>query len=111
MLYDELPVLQLLGTKHCISADTPYTIDKDAQLVCKYLRAYTEGSPKMINRKYNENEPKKLVKFSTDPDLPKETCHRILQEHVPRHMASSKITQQLFIRYKLNFAFCIRSYL
>lgn len=71
-------------------------MDSDVQLVCKYLRAYKMGTPKRIDRQYRECG--QLVKFSTDSDLSDEECHEMLQHHMPRHISSTKITQQLFIR-------------
>lgn len=97
LFYREVPALQLLGSPQYIQPDIPYTVDSDVQLVCKYLQAYKLGSPKKIDRLYLEG--RQLVKFSTDFDLSDEECHSLLQEYMPKHIASTKITQQLFIRY------------
>ena len=94
--YREVPALQLLGSPQYIHPDIPYAVDADVQLVCKYLQAYKMGVPKRIDRLYKEGC--QLVKFSTDPDLSEDDCHRLLQEYMPKHIASTKITQQLFIR-------------
>ena len=49
---DDIPTLGLLGTPHLIPSDTPFIIDDDAQLVCKYLKAYKE---KRIDRLYKQS--------------------------------------------------------
>ena len=55
---EEVPVLGMLGAPHAIDPDTPYTVDDDVQLVCKYLKAYwvfrDRGGRKGINRLYKE---------------------------------------------------------
>ena len=55
---EEVPALGMLGVPHLISPTTPYTVDDDVQLVCKYLRAYWEfkeqGGSKGINKLYRE---------------------------------------------------------
>ena len=91
----ELPTLQLLGSPHYILLDVPFTVDSDVQLVCKYLRAYERGK-RDIDTLYNEGG--QLVQFSTDADLFINECHKLLQKFMPKHVMSSKITQQLFIR-------------
>ena len=95
LFYQEVPVLHLLGSPHYIHPDIPLAIDQDVQLVCKYLRAYKQGS-RGIDREYREGS--RLVKFSTDSDLSEDECHVLLHEYMPKHIRSSKITQQLFIR-------------
>lgn len=91
--------MQLLGTPHYVHPEIPFTVDNDVQLVCKYLRAYKAslvGNPRGINREYKEGGL--LVKFSLEPNLSDEDCHRLLQEYMPKHITPTKITQQLFIR-------------
>ena len=48
---EEIPALGLLGTPKYIDPDCHYTIDKDVQLVCKYLRANDSG---VIDTLYND---------------------------------------------------------
>lgn len=103
MFYLEVPVLQLLGTPYEIDPDIPFSVDSDVQFVCKYLQAYKNvGSPRGIDRKYDE-EKEELVKFSTDPDLEDDDCHKLLHEYMPNHITRSKIMQQLFIRCTTGF--------
>ena len=52
----EVPTLGLLGTPHYIHPDTPYTVDKEVQLVCKYLKALKIGGKKGIDRLYREGK-------------------------------------------------------
>ena len=56
---DEVPALGMLGVPHAIDHNTPYTVDEDVQLVCKYLKAYwvylDKGGQKGINKLYREN--------------------------------------------------------
>ena len=42
--------------------------------------------------------PGSLVKFSTDPDVADDECHRLLNEFMPEHIKARKITQHLFIK-------------
>lgn len=53
--FEEVPALGLLGTPHPIYAETPYVVDADVQLVCKYLKAYRVGGTKGIDRLYRES--------------------------------------------------------
>ena len=55
---EEVPVLGLLGTAHYINPDTPYSVDEEVQLVCKYLKALRVGGLKGIDRLYLEGEGK-----------------------------------------------------
>ena len=48
---EEVPTLGLLGTPHYIRPETRYSVDEDVQLVCKYLRALSNGK---IDRLYRE---------------------------------------------------------
>lgn len=48
--FGDIPTLGLLGSPHLVSNDAPYIIDKEVQLVCKYLKAYKE---KRIDELYN----------------------------------------------------------
>ena len=50
----EVPALGLLGTPYHIHPDTPYTVDKEVQLVCKYLKALQVGGTRGIDRLYQE---------------------------------------------------------
>ena len=64
---EEVPALGLLGVPHVIHQNTPYTLDDDVQLVCKYLQAYQlyleKGGQKGINRLYRETSKYKNVSF------------------------------------------------
>lgn len=55
---DDVPALGILGVPHAIDHNTPYTVDEDVQLVCKYLKAYwtfVERGQRGINKLYREN--------------------------------------------------------
>ena len=52
----EVPVLGLIGTQHMIPRDKPYSVDKDVQLVCKYLKALSIGGTKGIDKLFRESE-------------------------------------------------------
>ena len=52
----EVPALGLLGTPYYIDPDTPYTVDEEVQLVCKYLKALQVGGRKGIDKLYQEGE-------------------------------------------------------
>ena len=54
--FEDVPALGLLGTPHCIYPQTPFVVDADVQLVCKYLKAYRIGGTKGIDRLYRESE-------------------------------------------------------
>ena len=41
--YDDIPVLALIGTKYRVGPEVNYVVDKDVQLVCKYLNALRSG--------------------------------------------------------------------
>ena len=94
LFYSEVPILKLFGTPHLVEPDVPYDVDSDVQLVCKYLRAYKTNN---INRLHHDRNPP--VKFSLDNDLSAEECHSFLKAYMPDHIACSKITQHLFIRW------------
>ena len=118
----EVPALALLGTPYYIDPNTPYTVDKEVQLVCKYLKALQVGGTKGIDRLYQEGEkiemcvctcmwfnPSKCtcavgahanmaVKFSSEPDLKQKECQQLLKQYMPDHVQNTKITQKLFIK-------------
>ena len=54
----EVPTLSLLGTFHTVRAEKPYTVDKDVQLVCKYLQAYDDNKDgvRRIDRLYRDRD-------------------------------------------------------
>ena len=54
----EVPALGLLGTPHYIDPDTPYTVDEEVQLVCKYLKALQVGE---IDRLYHDQECEEIA--------------------------------------------------
>lgn len=91
-----LPVLELLASAHYIDPDIPYVVDSDVQLVCKYLLAYDNKGDKKkgINRLYKEGGQE--IKFSKDPDLTDEKCHKLLQKYMPP--TNCKVKQKLFIK-------------
>ena len=93
--HDGLPILKLLASTHSIDPDTPYAVDNDVQLVCKYLMQYDiRGVNKGINRLYKEGG--REIKFSKDLDLTHEKCHELLQKYMPP--TNCKVKQQLFIK-------------
>lgn len=54
---EDIPALGMLGARYIINPSTPYTVDEDAQLVCKYLRAYWEhvqNTSRGINKLFKE---------------------------------------------------------
>ncbi len=52
--FEDVPALGLIGTPHEVFPQTPYVVDEDAQLVCKYLKAFKVGGSKGIDRLYKE---------------------------------------------------------
>lgn len=52
--FEDIPALGLLGTPHMVYSETPYVVDNDVQLVCKYLKAYRVGGTKGIDKLYKE---------------------------------------------------------
>ena len=56
LFINDIPVLGLIGSKHLIEKDEPYSIDGDAQLVCKYLKAYKIGGRRGIDKLYRERK-------------------------------------------------------
>ena len=59
--YEEIPALGLLGTPHPIYASTPYVVDKDVQLVCKYLKEY---KAKGIDKLYRDGKSSSHVMYA-----------------------------------------------
>lgn len=55
---EEVPALGMLGVPYAIDHNTPYTVDDDVQLVCKYLKAYwvhlEKNGQKGINKLFKE---------------------------------------------------------
>ena len=48
------------------------------------------------------NVVKEPVKFGDAPDLTKTECYGVLRRHMPPHVTTSKVLQQLFIKYERN---------
>ena len=59
----EMPALGLLGTPYYIRPDTPYTVDEEVQLVCKYLKALQVGGEEGIDKLYEEGECPSLCMY------------------------------------------------
>ena len=100
---EEIPIFSIMGTPHLISGDLPYHIDKDVQLICKYLHAYSVYIDKKgvgINRLFDERKRSK-VSFSTEADLDDYRCHQLLDRYMQSHVKIRKVIQRLFIRYML----------
>ncbi len=97
LFFQDVPSLRFIGSKKYIPPETPFEVDADVQLVCKYLQAYKLKSDinKGIDKLYKETE---VVQFSTDKNLKERQCQDLLQEYTPIVMAATKITQQLFLR-------------
>eukprot|EP00731_Ephydatia_muelleri_P026772 Em0018g872a len=98
----DIPTLGLLGTSHHVCE--PFIMDEEVQLVCKYLKAYKE---KEIDRLYKDGQP---VKFSLGPVIAEKECHKLLDEFMPSHIRTRKITQHLFIKY-MNTRCCFLDHL
>ena len=100
---EEIPIFSIMGAPHHISGDLPYHIDKDVQLICKYLHAYSDYIDKKgvgINRLFDERKRSK-VSFSAETDLEDVKCHQLLDRYMQSHVKIRKILQKLFIRYML----------
>ena len=65
---EDYPALGMLGTPHQILPDTPYVVDDEVQLVCKYLKAYSSGGSKGIDRLYKEGTDSLLVSVLSHTD-------------------------------------------
>ena len=52
--FEDIPTLGLLGTPHVVYPGSPYVVDSDVQLVCKYLKAYRVSGTKGIDKLYKE---------------------------------------------------------
>ena len=100
---EEIPIFSVMGTPHLISGDLPYHINKDVQLICKYLHAYSVFIDKKgtgIYRLFQEKRKSKIY-FSKEADLDDDRCHQLLHRYMQPHVKSRKILQRLFIRYML----------
>jgi hypothetical protein len=97
---EDFPALGMLGDPYLIQHNTPYTVDDDVQLVCKYLNAYwlfAEKKGTGINRLHREG--KNPVKFSADPSLSHKECHKLLEKSWTDFVEVPKVMQKLFIKY------------
>ncbi len=54
--YEDIPSLGLLGSKYFVESATPFVVDPDVQLVCKYLKAFKTGGSRGIDRLYRDCE-------------------------------------------------------
>ena len=105
----EIPIFKTIGKHEEIGYDVPYEIDKDVQLICKYLKAYYDfeatkdkdkGRNRGINRLYDEKK-RIPVRFSTEKDLNEQECSFLLGNYMKEHVQTRKILQKLFVRYML----------
>ena len=65
---EDFPALGMLGTPYQILPDIPYVVNEEVQLVCKYLKAYSSGGSKGIDRLYKEGADSLLVSVSSYSD-------------------------------------------
>lgn len=105
-LFQEVPVLKILGVSVHISQDIPYDMDDDVQIVCKYLIALKLNLISTIIEEDSDDSDDgsaisddKKIQFSNLDDLSSEVCNGLLKEYMPPHVQASKITQKLFIKY------------
>ncbi len=98
LFFRDVPSLRFISTKKYIPPSTPFKVDPDVQLVCKYLQAYKLKSDKAkgIDKLFKEKTD--LIQFSADNDLKEKQCQDLLKEYMPEVMAATKTTQQLFVR-------------
>lgn len=54
--YEDIPSLGLLGSKYFVEPSTPFVVDPDVQLVCKYLKAFKTGGSRGIDRLYKDGK-------------------------------------------------------
>ena len=99
---EDVPALGLLGVSHVIHPNTPYAVDEDVQLVCKYLQAYELHSQKGglhgINRLYRENSKSTFLLYF------KSTYVHVRTVYVPQNIKNcKKIVHRLLIRRALHF--------
>jgi hypothetical protein len=99
LFLNDIPTLKLLGSPFFVESAIPYDVDNDVQLVCKYLQAYEKNKIDTLYVEKRGRRSDRPVKFGIDPDLPERRCHDLLQNNMPKHITSSKIIQQLFVRY------------
>ena len=101
-----VPILRFIGKKKLIEANKPYLIDKEVQLVCKYLRAMEEyrnrkpgRNPQIgINALYLEGSGSP-IKFGNKSTVPNAECYTLLNKYMVDDVQSKKILQKLFIKY------------
>ena len=100
-----VPILKFIGKTKLIEANNPYQIDKEVQLVCKYLRANEEYRNRKgrnfqvgINALYQEASGSP-VKFGNKPAVPEAECYTLLNKYMVADVQSKKILQKLFIKY------------
>lgn len=53
----DVPAIGIVSESHLVTSESPYDVDRDVQLVCKYLRALEQSKNKKkqgINKLYVE---------------------------------------------------------
>ncbi|XP_065839047.1 uncharacterized protein [Oscarella lobularis] len=102
------PLFYYFGNPYRISSDAPFDIDSSVQLVCKYLKAYDNGSiDKLAKAKKRflkklrraKSEEMEIVKFSVEKDLCDDECYHLLDRYMPEHAKQRKVSQVLFVKY------------
>ena len=88
-----VPVFIIFNSIHEITVNEEFEINEEAQFVCKYLKAYQNGT---IDEVCTEKRP--IVKFSRNEDLQRSECHGLFKQYMPEWVLKSKITQKLFIK-------------
>ena len=93
-----IPLFKYVGVKRGITATEPFEIDNDVQLVCKYLKAFTEEGRRgilKIDQLARHDKPNKIA----GSDLPASECRELLDDHMPEHVKERKVMQHLFVKY------------
>ena len=72
----DIPTLGLLGSPQKVSSETPFIIDEEVQLVCKYLKAHKE---KRIDRLYKDGMLCSLAHLGSISDHVHVYCKQVSQ--------------------------------
>eukprot|EP00117_Sycon_ciliatum_P002930 scpid215/ scgid3933/ E3 ubiquitin-protein ligase RNF213 len=96
-----VPLLRFVGERHYVSAEFPYDleVDKEFQVVAKYLNAHKDGSIDRTHRDYGRASEARTI--ASGPNISEQQCQMLLRRFTPAHLRERKILQRLFVRYML----------
>ena len=99
---EEIPLFNILGSPLLISDEIPFSVTKDVQLVCKYLKAYEDGRIDTLITEEDEDIKEGIFNinlYSISILNVKSTDHLYIDENCLNHLHVDATSKQYPAKY------------